>query len=162
MSDKNNITENVVVTVAGKDRSAGLGRSIISEAESLDDPVLQKCLADSAVILELNREKQEDDFAKKYMEVFHPRTQLDLGKCKLPDSSNAGIAQRPIAAVRKIVWRLLRFVFEWVIFKQNVVNEQQVIALEHEIILRKRENEGLRKRIEKLELKNDINEKVCT
>ncbi len=158
MSDKEQMRDEIFLTVAGRDRSGDLGRDICAAAKALDDPGLQKSFDDGAVITALGSAENENDFIERHLEVFGQRTQLDFGKCRLPATS--GIAGRIIGVVRKFVWRLLRFAFEWMVFRQNVVNEQQAIALEHEVSLRKRENEELLKRVEYLESKIGLNEEV--
>ncbi len=158
MSDKEDIK--MVLTVAGKDRSDDLGRDINAAAKALNNPILQKSIDDGAAVLALGEADTEDDFIDDYLKVFGARTQVDLSRCSLPDGASSGVGGRVVGLVRKFVWRLLRFAFEWNVFHQNVVNEQQAIALAHEVRLRKRENDDLRKRIDELE--SNVNAGECS
>jgi hypothetical protein len=158
MSDKKHSSGKLILTVAGLDRCGDLGRDICANAKALDDPILQKSIDDSDVVLELGKSANENIFMDSYLKCFVDRTQVDLSKCNLPNGAYSGVLGRAIGIVRNFVWRLLRFSFEWNVFHQNVVNEQQAIALAHEVRLRKRENDDLRKRINELESKSNPGE----
>jgi hypothetical protein len=142
----------ILLTVAGEDCSAELGQQIAAEAAAVDAHQLREHLAGELVLTTLAEEKSEEDFLTHQLELFGTRTQLDMNKCSLPDSSG-GIARRMLGKLRGLVWKLLRFAFDWITFHQNAVNEQQILTLSHEVRLRRRENAELRRRIEALEKK---------
>jgi len=151
MSDKEQSSDSMVLMVAGRDRSGDLRRDVCAEEMALVDPALRERMADGGRVLALRESVTENDFIDCQLEVLGVRTQLDLGECELPESSS--VVGRVVGAVRGFVWKLLRFAFEWMLFHQNVINEQQAITLAHEVRLRKRENEDLRKRLDALESK---------
>ena len=152
--------KDMLLMVAGQDRVQDLGRSISAEAQAMDNSALRHQISMEAAVLGLGQVDNESDYLTHQLEAFGMRTQLDLNKCPLPENSSGGLFRRIVGAVRNFVWRLVRFAFEWTIFHQNVINEQQAITLAHEVRLRRRENDELRKRIELLESKLAITEEV--
>jgi len=152
----------MVLMVAGRDRSGDLGQDVEAEANALDNAGVRERILNESRILELRSAENEGDFVDRQLKIFGVRTQLDLGECGMPENSSVGVVGRIIGAVRVFVWRLLRFAFEWIIFHQNVINEQQAITLAHEVRLRKRENKELLKRIELLESRIKPTEEVSS
>ncbi len=162
MSDKKQIAEKMVLMVAGQDRSGDLGQDIGAEANALDNAGLRERISGESRILDLRSAENENEFVDSQLKIFGVRTQLDLGECELPEKSSAGVVGRIIGAVRGFVWRLLKFAFGWIVFHQNVINEQQAITLAHEVRLRKRENRELLERIELLESRIKPTEEVSS
>jgi len=151
MSDEKNNSDDIVLLVAGEERSGGLGQSIRDEAARLGNPALSERLSGELLISELSEIANEEEYLTRQLELLGTRTQLDLNQCELPDSSSGGLPKKLIGKLRGFIWRLIRFAPEWMVYKQNTVNEQLAISMAHEVRLRRRENEELRRRIESLE-----------
>jgi hypothetical protein len=151
MSDGKKTDCGMVLTVAGKNRSRDIGRDIAAEAAAFDNAEFRVKTADAAAILELGKVSSEEDYLTLQLEILGQRNQIDLNECTLPEGSNESLPKRIIGKLRGVLWRLIRFGFEWTLFHQNAITEQQAITLAHEVRLRRRENDELRKRISVLE-----------
>jgi hypothetical protein len=138
------------LTVAGLDCAASLGTEVETEAAGLSAPQLQERLNGELILTALADLNSEEAFLSHQLEYFGTRTQIDLNHCPMPNSDGA-FSQRMIGRMRGFAWRLLRFAFDWTAFHQNVINEQQMLTLSHEVRLRRRENAELLRRIKALE-----------
>ena len=140
-----------LLQVAGKDCSGGWGAEIRAAAVSLRNPALEKMLSDATSLLSLREAGSEEDLLSTQLQVCGARSQVDVADCRLPQTEGRGAAARLLRLPRAFVWRLLKFAFGWLAFKQNAVNEQLVAMLAEEVRLRRRENAELRRRIDELE-----------
>ena len=140
--------------IGGNERTNDLARQFAAEAAGLRLPGFERRLSDELSILDLKNAEDEAAFLDKLVEIYGERTQIDLAKCRLP-SGSGGAVSKLVGALRSFIWRLLKFAFGWLVFNQNVINEQQVVALAHEVRLRQKENADLRSRIEEIERRFD-------
>ncbi len=138
-----------IVTVAGKDRGADLGRDIAAAAEALHDAGLAGLLEGESEILRLGAAANEAEFLDRQIAVLTRRTQVDMDGCETPPA--AGPASRVMRVLRRILWRLMRYPSDFIAFNQNAINCQFVHALELEARLRRRETEALRRRLAAIE-----------
>jgi hypothetical protein len=140
--------------IGGKERTDDLARRFAAEAAGMNLPGFERLLSDELSILDLRDAEDEAAFLDKLVEIYGERTQIDLEKCRLP-SGSGGAVSKLVGALRSFAWRLLKFAFGWLVFNPNVINDQQVTALAHEVRLRQKENAELRSRIEELERRFD-------
>ena len=149
MSEGQHPPNEMVLTVAGQDCTAGLGAEITSAAHSIDNSEMRDQISGESEILELGHLANESEFLERHLALAGNRTQVSLATFKLPE---AGTGLRRIAgAIRTVLWRLMRHPHDWTLFHQNTINLQAMRALELEVRLRRREAEQLRVRLAALE-----------
>lgn len=154
MCDTPNTLNAPILRVAGRDRIDDLGAAIDSDAAASDDPVFRDRIQGESVILDLANAASESDYHDRQLAIHGMRTQLDLAELSPPQST--GVVGPVVGSLRKFLWRMTRFGLDWTVFHQNGINEQAARTLEHEVRLRKRENEALRERIAALESRLDL------
>jgi hypothetical protein len=158
MSERQHPSNEMVLTVAGQDCTAGLGAEIASAAQAIDNPAMRNRISGESEILALGHLANESDFLDRHLALSGNRTQISLATFKLPE---AGTGLRRIAgAIRTVLWRLMRHPHDWTVFHQNTINLQTLSALELEVRLRRREAEQLRERLSALEVR--CKELECT
>jgi len=142
-------TDNKKIMVAGRERG-DLPEQIEAAAAAMRNPQLEKMLIDEQPILAVRDAADEEAHLSRQLQIFGARSQTDIADIQLPQPAG-GAALRLINIPRAFVWRLLKFAFERFALKQNIINEQQIITLEKEVRLRRRESAELQRRIEVLE-----------
>jgi len=149
MSERQHPSNEMVLTVAGQDCTAGLGAEIASAAQAIDTPAMRNRISGESEILDLGHLANESDFLDRHLALAGNRTQVSLTTFKLPAAGNG--LRRIAGAIRTVLWRLMRHPHDWTVFHQNAINLQAVRALELEVRLRRREAEQLRERLSALE-----------
>jgi hypothetical protein len=137
------------LSVAGKDRSEDLGRSIGEAAARLADAGLAETLRREEAVLNLRDRGTEEAFQGMHLDLLRGRNGVDPDAFALVPA--AGWRGKIVAAVRRCLWRLLRYQHDWLTFRQNAVNVQLTYALELERRLRQRDRASLENRIRELE-----------
>ena len=149
MSERQHPSNEMVLTVAGKDCTAGLGAEIASAARGIDHTWMRDRISGESEILDLGHLANESDFLDRHIALFGHRTQVTFTNFKQPAAGN-GLG-RIAGAIRNVLWRLMLHPHDWTVFHQNAINLQAVRALELEVRLRRREAEQLRERLSALE-----------
>ncbi len=149
MNEPQDTVGTMLLSVAGRDRTADLGAELTAAAARIGDPKLAGLLVGEAEILKLGDAANEADFLSRQLAVLGFRTQVDPGLCKPPPSP--GWTGRLITLARRVLWRLMRYPHDFITGHQNAVNGQLMRALELETRLRRRETAALRERIAALE-----------
>lgn len=89
------------------------------------------------------------DYHAHFIRLLRYRDAVDTLDFAIPyrPGPTGGIMRR----LKQILWKLLRYQHDRILFRQNLVNGLFTAALENEMTLRKREMDELRARIEALE-----------
>ncbi len=125
------------ISLAGEDVTEELSDALGSLSGTREDSGAK---ADSDVI-DLSRAESESEYSDLHIEKLRPRVSVDTARIS------------PSGLVRKVCWRVIRFFFDWVVHKQNNINEQIVHAIEMEKRERDRQVRELRAELEDLRKK---------
>jgi hypothetical protein len=132
--------------INGREREADLGREVREEAGALRDPALECCLRAERPILAAGETEGPEACTDALLEALRARCAVDVAAYALP----AG-GRRPVALLRRLLWRLMRHPHEWFAFRHNTIHAQLVAQLLFEREERRREAEELRARVAHLE-----------
>ncbi len=147
--DANKNENSVRVLAGGQSFSTGQLRALQADAAAIDDFDLAERIAGESAILDLCGAGDEAAYQDRLLTIFGNRTQIGFERMRRPPAR--GVRGRLLAAVRRLLWSLMRGPHDWVAFQQNAVNEQAIKALALEVRLRRREGEVLRTRLDALE-----------
>ena len=139
------------ISLAGEDMTAEISGNLRKVAGMRDAAGVAGDSANKAAVLDLAAASNEKEFACKHLVLLRQSCYVDNESMMLPDGSMGGAAR----AVRKLFWKILRPVFDWMSHKQNNINAQIVQALDLDKKERDRDLLQLRREIE--ELKKDAN-----
>ena len=135
----------VKITISGQDRTEELEPYLREQAsrsrahpESVQLPLELSALS-------LWNANDEDDFTGRYVRLARRKQHTETLKFYIP--RKPGPRGAVMAAVRRFLWKLLRYQHDRMAFRQNVINTQMGTALE----LQQDETEALRARIVELE-----------
>ena len=116
------------ILISGKDCSHDPGSRIAAEAaERMRDP---RCafLPPEISALSLRDARTEREYDDQFVRLVRAKSPVNTQDFDLPP--RPGLAGAVYAAVRKFLWRLLRYQHDRVVFRQNFVNAQVASALE--------------------------------
>ena len=129
------------ISVAGEEVTDEVAGNLEEVAKLRDGDSAPDASAIADGVLGLSKAETEDAFAGKHLELLRSRCYVDNNIM-------------PVAGgIRRVFWRIMRPVFDWMSHKQNQVNAQLVHALELEKHVRDREVTELKKDIEALKKK---------
>ena len=118
------------IIISGRDRTDEFAGPLRADAQArLNDPELPPIPQDISA-LGLAAATSEQDFDERYLRLIRIRAHIDTRKYDIPH--RPGFIGSIQHAVRKFLWKLLRFQLDRIAFRQNLVNSQLVHALEFE------------------------------
>ena len=137
------------IFIGNTDRTAELGPALNAAAErALADP-RHVLLPPELLATSLRGCRDEREFLDRLLELVRRKSHVDTIRFDIP--RKPGFVGSAMAAVRKFLWRALRYQHDRVIFRQNMVNSQFMNAIEFERDLLRADVVRLEKRIEQLE-----------
>ncbi|MGD9611943.1 MAG: hypothetical protein AB7V22_03490 [Kiritimatiellia bacterium] len=116
------------LTVAGKDRSADLGRQVAAAAARLQATASIGALAPEHSALSLRESSDGADYLRRLVGLLRLRHGLRTTDYYAPRAP--GLRGRLSATLKKFLWKLLRYQHDRMAFQQNLVNELAIAALE--------------------------------
>lgn len=131
------------IKVAGEDRTSDIGESLKELSGTRQSGNETGAQDAGSAVLALTASGSESEFADRHIALLRQSCFVDNAKIDLPSGSAA-------RSVRKLLWKILRPVFDWISHRQNNINAQIVQALEMEKKIRDREIRQLRKDIDEL------------
>lgn len=137
------------IQIAGKDRTEELRPALQAEAaERTRNP---RCLFLPWYFhaLSLGDQKSAPSFYDRYLELLRYKNHVNTVVFDIP--SGRGPLARPWVLFKKILWKLLRYQHERMMFRQNLINSHLTSALEFQRDLWRDEAKALRARVEALE-----------
>ena len=137
------------VSLAGQDQSADLDPTLDAAAQQRPDPDLARRLTNADQILALRSAQDEADFQNRLVAISSRTAGIELALFDLPPPRSAleGFRRR----IRQGLWRVLRYLFDWLMFRQNTVNHQIASSLEFQNQVHRQAVEGLQTRLARLE-----------
>lgn len=137
------------LVVAGKDRSADLGRQIADRAEQREKTASIGLLSPLHSALCLKNEVTTHGYLNQFMRLLKMRHGVSTAPFPVP--ARAGLSGGIMAAFKRILWRLLRYQHDRVTFQQNLINELLINALEMQKKMMEDRTEEVMKRLETVE-----------
>ncbi len=138
------------LTVAGKDRSGDFGQSIAdsakARAKSKDAP---EFLTAECSALSLLSAEDDRDFLNRFTQLLLENYGVNTLDFYIP--RGPGLRGAIVARCRRLLWKLLRYQQDRIVFQQNVINMQHTAAVEFMQEQHDREIAELRSRISSLE-----------
>lgn len=143
------------ITVANEDRSGTLGRQIEEAAEAVRIGAGPSFLPIEYSALSLKTVRNETEYRHTLIKLLRNRSGLDTEDFDIP--RKPGTAGKLFAALKRILWKLLRYQHDRMAFKQNVINDLVIGHMEFEMMTRDEQMRSLQNRISHLEsaLKDD-------
>jgi hypothetical protein len=135
--------------IAGRDRSADLGSDIASAAAARKCPALEALIAREMPITKLGACADTDCYLATHIELTHARNCVEPREFDTPGRN--GMCGGILHAVRRFLWKILRYQYDWMAFRQNAINIQSNYQLKFEHEDRVRIIGKLEERIRKLE-----------
>jgi hypothetical protein len=135
--------------IAGKDRGGDIGRELLEEAGQRTDAALSARIARERPVLDLKSASCTESYQDCQVELMRARNCVDPSGFDTP--AGRGPAGRLRHLFRRLVWRLLRYQYDWLTFEQNTINVQLTYELEFERDLRRKQTSELSARIRRLE-----------
>jgi hypothetical protein len=139
----------VKIIVAGEDRSADLGRAVSESARGRAAVAPLRSRYPDHSALTLGQAESEEEYLRRFVRLLGVRHTVDTGAFRVPPAR--GVAGRQLARLRAVLWKLLRYQHDGIVFQQNVVNEAVTAALEFENDSLRTEVEALKQRVAVLE-----------
>jgi len=118
------------IFISGKDRTADVGMSIAAEAtQRMKDP---RCafLGWPINALSLGDVNNEGSFSDRYLQLLRAKSHVNTLDFDIP--RRPGLVGSVQGAIRKFLWKLLRYQHDRITFRQNLINSQLASALEFE------------------------------
>ena len=137
------------LTIAGKDRSGDLGRDVAAEAWRLQASGTIGALSPEHSALVLKASADRANYLCRYVDLLRLRHGIRTVDYYIPRAS--GLRGRASAAVKAVLWKLLRYQHDRMAFQQNAVNELAIDALEFQRDETERELTDLKRRVAALE-----------
>lgn len=137
------------ISVSGKDVTDEVVENLKNVADMRDGAQACESLKQAGEVTGLAEAGDQAEFAGRHLELLRHSCYVDNERFSFSKGS-AGVAG---VMVRKICWKILRPVFDWISHKQNNINAQIVHAMELEKKVRDSQIARLEKEIK--ELKND-------
>lgn len=135
--------------IANKDRSNDIGRGI-QEAADLRKRRGGPCfLPRQYSALSLKDARNDAEYLGIFVNLLRNRTGLDTEDFDIPRKPGPG--GRFMAALRRFLWKLLRYQHDRMAFKQSVVNDLVAGHLEFEMAVRDSQIAALQDRLDELE-----------
>jgi hypothetical protein len=116
------------ILVGGKDRTADLGAELEAAARRRRDLGLVSLLEQEKAILSLKSRGNSGEYLDRHIELLRSRHGVDAGRWRPAGGRGAG--GRLLAAVRSMLWKVMRPSVDWLTFRQNAVNAQLGYELE--------------------------------
>jgi hypothetical protein len=142
------------ILVAGKDRSSDIGAEIKDCAASLKK--LKAYLGPKKVspeigALALHQAKSDADYLNHFIRLLRYRDAFDTYDFAIP--RKPGMIGSLAAFFKRLLWKIMRYQYDRIAFRQNLINGLFTNAIEFEIIERQRACDALSKRLDQLETK---------
>ena len=137
------------IFVGGKDRSDDVGARIRCAAERRRLGPAPSVVSPDINALCLLRVSSENAYLREFLRILPYRDAFDAADVKI--STRSGPVGWALTKVKSLLWRLIRFQYERVAFRQNLINRMFTTAIQAEVDSRERDLKELRFRIEALE-----------
>lgn len=137
--------------IAGKDRSADLGAEISAAASGRKYQALEMLAAREAPVMRLSTCANTDRFLDTHIELTHSRNCIETSE--FDTFIGKGLFGGLFRAVKRFLWKVLRYQHDWMSFRQNAVNIQMNYQLKFEHEDRMRTMAELEERVKALEAK---------
>lgn len=140
------------IIVAGEDCALSLGTEIRQAAAALKKLTGRAAppkISAEIGALALHQATSDSDYLQHYLRLLRYRDAFDTCDFDIPRAP--GLFGAVLGGVKKILWKLLRYQYDRIAFRQNLINGLFTGALEFEIAERKRREGELGKRLERLE-----------
>lgn len=142
--------------VAGRDRSGDLGRDIAGAAGTMvaakTEDELPALLEPGKSVLSLRSSKNEAEYLDRLTTLMLSRT--GVGTFEFYVLRRPGLLGNAGAALKRILWKLLRYQHDRVAFQQNSINMQLTAAIEFMQAEYEQRIEALEKKVAELEKKS--------
>ena len=135
--------------VAGKDRSHDIAPEIAQAAlatSRLDEPPVFP--SDDYSVLSLRAAQTDGEFLDAMIKAMWNRTGISTLDFHVPGRTS--VKGRIMTAVRRFLWKLLRYQHDRIAFQQNTINAQMTAAIEFLRTEQKREILELRQEIRRM------------
>ena len=137
------------ISVAGKDRTDDLGKRLSKGVHSRPDDGLANSITKEAGLVLPHTGEEINAYADRQIGVMGGHTNIDVTTIRF--ARRPGLVGMAGWLLRRLMWKLQRFNFEWLTFKQNTINRQFAHQIELEHAARARQAEQLEKRVRTLE-----------
>ena len=137
------------ILIANKDRTAGLGSEIRQSARVHRQGPTPDWVAPGISALCLLKAASEEQYLREFIRLLRYRDAFDTLDFDIP--RKPGLCGWVMAKFRRLLWKLLRYQFARIAFRQNLINGMFTSALEFEVALRERESSESKRRIAQLE-----------
>jgi hypothetical protein len=140
------------IIVAGKDQTEELGPAVRRQAEAMRRGDTNRRPAElPAVIsaLALRQTASESAYLNELLRLIRYREGVDTLPFHIP--VRPGRLGRLLGRIKGLLWTLLRYQHDRIVFRQNLINSQLTSALEFESQARQREVADLARRVAELE-----------
>ena len=137
------------IIIADNDRTKDLGAEIRRAANTRRRGRAPQSVSPIIGALCLSKTESEEEYLREFIRLLRYRDAFDTLDFDIP--RRPGPRGRVMAAIKKLLWKLLRYQYARIAFKQNLINRMFTNALECEFALRERETGELKRRIEELE-----------
>ncbi len=141
------------LVIAGKDRTADLGAALRRDAEAMARGGRDRTpprLPPAISALVLRQAGSDAAYLDEFLRLLRYRDGVDT--CAFAIPGRPGPLGRLAVAVRRLLWRLLRYQHDRMAFRQNLINSALVSALEFEQSRRRAACDALERRLAALEL----------
>lgn len=114
------------ISVAGKDVTSEVSDNLKHISETRTDTAVG---ADRGKeVLEMKDADSEEQLAGKHLELIRSSSYVDTSRFEF----SGGAMGSMMRVVRRLLWKMLRPAFDWIVHKQNNINAQLIHALELE------------------------------
>ncbi|NLB60766.1 MAG: hypothetical protein GX806_06875 [Lentisphaerae bacterium] len=138
------------IFVANQNRTADLG-AVIRQAVQTRQRGAQVPLLDPPALsaLALARARSEAEYLKELLRLMPYRSAVNTLDFDIP--RQPGVWGWIMSRLKAFFWKLLRYQHDRILFRQNLINETGVSALEYESALRQKNIAELDQRLRRLE-----------
>jgi hypothetical protein len=136
------------VWICGEE-DASFGRGLSERSGSRRDSEYERRLNGEVALVDLLRGEGSEDYLDRYAALMRSRAFVAPPEFRLMPGKGPG--RWLLFAIRRFLWKLLRYQHDWMSFHQNTINTSLVYELEFELAERKRQIEELEQRVRRLE-----------
>ncbi len=141
------------ITVAGQDLTPKIGpaiEQIAARLKKLEGRAAPSRIPQEISALALHQSRSDSDYLDHYVRLLRYRDAFDTYDFHIP--RRPGPVGFVMAKIKKALWKFLRYQFDRIAFRQNLINNLFANAIEFELAEMKRINSELVRRIEQLEV----------
>lgn len=137
----------MILTIAGKDRSADIGTSLSRQAARHQGALSPWSSRDSALSLKESRDAA--DYLDRFCRLMRLRYALSTEAFPIP--ARPGAAGNLLRKFKSFLWKLLRYQHDRMAFQQNSINELVISSIDFQQATAQRKLDTLEQRIRSLE-----------